>query len=314
MRGADVAASPLIARESEAVLGTPLVWMTAAVAAGAVISGFWNVQFFDGLGVRTFVHPLVGEFEGLATRSAELGPGFGLRFAWATGLATTWTASNCASLALLPLLVVASRRRATSVAGMVLATVLAAAAVAGLYGAFIGRLGPEGATAWNGSNIRSAQSFIVFGALGVGMIVWALAEAGTFTTRLSRTTRAFFSRPATKAALAGGMVGAFTLGRPLAVFREYLLYIAQPARIDYGALAMIVECLGALCIPMLLFAMARAAFGRRIDHWINRAPAGAATICSSALALGGTFLLFYWTLSRAWPLLGRWGFRLGLYS
>ena len=237
------------------------------------------------------VHPLVGEFEGLATRAAELGAGFGLRFAWATGLATTWTASNCASLALLPLLVVASRRRATSAAGMVLATVLAAAAVAGLYGAFIGRLGPEGATAWNGSNIRGAQSFIVFGALGVGMIVghW---PSRNVPTRLSRTTRAFFSRPATKAALAGGMVGAFTLGRPLAVFRQYLLYIAQPARIDYGALAMIVECLGALCIPMLL-----------LSPWRGRRSAGAlitgsiahhstTTICSSALALGGTFLLF----------------------
>jgi hypothetical protein len=44
------------------------------------------------------------------------------------------------------------------------------------------------------------------------------------------------------------------------------------------------------------------------------APAQPALVSAFALTAGGAYFLFYWGLSRAWPILGRWGFQLGWYS
>ena len=42
---------------------------------------------------------------------------------------------------------------------------------------------------------------------------------------------------------------------------------------------------------------------------------GVAMLVSAfALTAGGAYFLFYWGVSRAWPVLGRWGFQLGWYS
>ena len=113
--------------------------------------------------------------------------------------------------------------------GITAATV---ACVGALYGVFVGRLGPEGAAAFNAGSIRGAQSFAVFGTIGVAMLVWAAFEFGLFaglTRRATSTTRAFLAQRSVRAAAVGLAIGGFTLGRPLAVFREVLLYAAQPS-------------------------------------------------------------------------------------
>jgi glycerol uptake facilitator protein len=73
------------------------------------------------------------------------------------------------------------------------------------------------------------------------MLLWGgielrLLEA--FVKRCTPVTRAFFAQPTTKAGIMGAMVGAFAIGRPFPVFREFLLYTAQSQNPVYGAAVM----------------------------------------------------------------------------
>ena len=293
-------------------------WLLASAVAGVCMAGFWNVRAVDGLGVALFVSPVVGTFEGLANDFATRGSAFGVLFAAVAGLAATVTASNVASFALLPLLVLAMcgawRGTLLPALGITAATV---AGVGALYGVFVGRLGPEGAAAFNAGPIRGAQSFVVFGTIGVAMLVCAALEFGLFaglTRRVSSTTRAFLAQRSVRAAAVGLAIGGFTLGRPLAVFREVLLYAAQPSSPAYGALVMATQALANFAVPAAVAASVVATRQGRIALWASDRPQKAAALSACALAAGGAFLIFYWAASRVWPSLGRWGFQLGIYQ
>jgi hypothetical protein len=54
--------------------------------------------------------------------------------------------------------------------------------------------------------------------------------------------------------------------------------------------------------------------GHRLADWIRRLPARARLLSATGLAAGGTFLIFYWGVTRVFPVLARWGFRLGIYD
>lgn len=296
-----------------------LVWLAVASGAGICVAGFWNVRFIDGLGVSTFVSPVIGAFQGKASQFPELGVGFGALFAVVAGLAATATASSLATFAMLPLLAFAGANSGSPKAAWRLPVAMAAAValVGALYGAFIGRMGPDGAAAFNAQAIRGAQSFVVFSALGGVMLVWAVLEAGLFpgvANRASPATRAFFGAPAIKASVAGCVVGAFALGRPLAVFREFLMYAAQPASAGYGIVVMATQSLASVFIPVTLLALGLMLFSDRIETWARARPQRSALAAAGALAAGGAFLIFYWGITREWPALGRWGFQLGIYK
>lgn len=119
-----------------------LLWLGAFGTAGFLIAGFWNVQFVDGLGLTVFVRPVIGHFEGRAAAFDTLGPAFGFLFAVLAGLAATWTASNAATLTMLPLLAIAAGGRLRDAWKVAALTAASAAAVGVVYGVFIGRLGP----------------------------------------------------------------------------------------------------------------------------------------------------------------------------
>jgi hypothetical protein len=300
-------------------LAGQLGWLIAAMVTGVSVAGFWNVQAVDGLGVAVFVSPVVGPFEGRSAEFAVLGPGFGFLFAVAAGLAATLTASNVASFTLLPLLAFVlsgapSRAAAFRLIGVTAVTV---ALVGAIYGAFIGRLGPAGAAAFNVSAIRGPQSFVVFSALGLVMLFWAALESGLLARLIRRpspVTRVFLAQSTVRAATAGLVIGAFSLGRPLAVFRELLLYAAQPSSVSYGAVVVATQALGNVAVPAAVLALVIACFRARIAGWARAWPRVAATVSASTLGGGGAFLLFYWGITRVWPSLGRWGFQLGLYQ
>ena len=296
----------------------PALWLAAGAAIGVGVAGMWNVRAIDGLGVAAFVVPLVGPFQGKAAQFAAFGPGFGTRFAVASGLAATATASSLATFTLLPGL-------ASSVVGIPRASALKVpaimaalvATVGALYGAFIGRMGPEGAAAFNTSAIRSAQSFVVFGTLGSLMLIWAAFEARLLAAPAVGATpivRIFLAQPAVKAAIAGAIAGGFTLGRPLAVFREFLLYAAQPGSVGYGAGVMAMQSLATMAIPIGLLACTVVLGHGRLNRWTRANPRRSALVSAAAMAAGGAFLIFYWAITRVWPWLGRWGFQLGLYQ
>ena len=293
-------------------------WLLASAVVGVCVAGFWNVRAVDGLGVALFVSPVVGAFEGLADQFAMRGPAFGVLFAAAAGLAATITASNVASFALLPLLILAVCGVWRGSLLRTLATTAATVALVGAtYGVFIGRLGPEGAAAFNASSIRGAQSFVVFGLIGVAMLIGAAFEFGLFaglTRRTSSTTRAFLAQRGVRAMAVGLAIGSFTLGRPLAVFREVLLYAAQPSSPWYGALVMATQALANFVVPAAVVTSVVITRQGRIALWASDQPHKATALSACALAAGGAFLTFYWAISRVWPSLARWGFQLGIYQ
>lgn len=294
-----------------------------AVLGGAVVgmlvSGFWNVRAVDGLGLALFVTPFIDPFEDKAAEFALHGRLFGVWFALLAGLAATITASNIAGFSMLPVLLLTNARAERPASPRRLLAVMACGvgAVGVLYGAFYGRLGPDGATAFHTGAIRSAQSFTVFSALGGLLVVWALVQAD-LASRLTRSAslalRQAMTEPMVVAALAGTIIGLFSIGRPLAVFRQALLYAAQPASVPYAALIGGVAALATLAGFALVLTVVTRAADRRLRALARERPGQADLLAAAALAGGGTFLIFYWALSRVWPALGRWGFALGWYA
>jgi cytochrome c biogenesis protein CcdA len=183
------------------------------------------------------------------------------------------------------------------------------------YGAFVGWLGPAGAAAFNTREIRLAQASVVFTALGTLMVFWGGIELGlldALVRRCSPITRAFFAQTTTKAALMGAMVGAFAVGRPFPVFREFLLFTAQSRNPAYGAVVMALQGVGQVLVMVTLFLLIVWLFGDRLARWIS-VPLRSATVSGAALIVGGAYFVTYWGIFLAWPSLGRWGFTLGLY-
>ena len=295
-----------------------LVWFLGAIVLGIGIAGFWNVNLVDGFG-RDVATAAMGGFEGKAAEFSTLGAGFGFFFAAIAGLAATFTACNCVAFAMIPGLACAGDTRGQRLAALRMLGVMAfwVVLVSAIYGAFVGRLGAEGAERFNTREIRFALAFAVFSTLGAAMLVWGAIELGLlkrFVARCSPVTRAFFAQPATKAALMGIMIGAFAIGRPFGVFREFLLYAAQANRPAYGAAVMAVQGLGQILVMALLFLVLLTIGHRALERWIREKPDQPARVSALALTAGGAFFIYYWGIMRLWPGLGRWGVALGIYE
>lgn len=289
-----------------------------AIALGVVIAGFWNYHVVDGFGESVVAGPLVGDTSEAAGAFGSSGPLFGMVFAVAAGLAATFTACNCVVFAMIPEL--ASRSgQGVDRRGILktLGTFVGGVVLVGIpYGAFVGMLGPEGMEAMNSSAVRLAQAQAVFTFIGVCLLVWGAIEMGLLSglvNRLAPETRAFFSRPTTRAGILGLFVGAFAVGRPFSVFRDMLTFAANAESPLYGAAVMVVNDLAMIAfMVVLLLAMVYLA-GGALSRWIERNPHGPQMVSGFALLAGGAYFVFYWGLAFAFGV-GRWGFRLGWYG
>jgi hypothetical protein len=288
-----------------------------ALLLGVCAAGFWNASVADGFGQDVVAGHAIGGAAGKAAQFSTLGAGFGFLFAIVAGLAATFTACNCVAFAMIPGLVCASetgsvRREALrSLATMLLFVVLVDAA----YGAFGGWLGPVGAAAFNTREIRGAQASAVFSVLGTVMLLWGGIELGLLDALVKRctpVTRAFFAQPTTKTAIMGAMVGAFAVGRPFPVFREFLLFTAQSQNPAYGAAVMALQGVGQVLVMVTFFLLIVWLWGGPLARWLAD-PLRSATVSAFALIAGGAYFVTYWGVFHAWPAIGRWGFTLGLY-
>lgn len=294
------------------------LYITGAVILGILIAGFWNYHLVDGFGKDVIAGGTLGETSELAGSYSSHGAAFGFLFAAVAGAAATFTACNCVVFALLPGLACSVEDQetsvsATAVAGWFTAGVLA---ICGLYGLFVGFLGPSGVEVLNSDSVRLTQAQTVFTSLGVLMLGWSLVELGLLrriTRRFSEKTRAFFARPTTKAGLLGTMVGLFAVGRPYPVFRQFLSYAAEAGNPLYGAGVMMVQGAGQIFLMILLFALLVWVAGRRLSRWAQEKPHQSQLLSGLALLVGGTFFVYYWGLSLTFDI-GFWGYRLGWYA
>jgi sulfite exporter TauE/SafE len=298
---------------------TRILLLLAATFAGVVIAGFWNFRVVDGFGADFVAANTIGDYRGKSGEFAGLGAAFGLVFAFVAGLAATFTACNCVAFAMIPGLVCAPDAKAGRGAALrSLRTLLFfVVLVSAVYGAFVGWLGPAGVAAINAREVRFAQAAVVFSVLGIAMLMWGAIELGLldrFTRRCTPATRAFFAQPTTKAAIMGMMIGAFSIGRPYPVFREFLLYAAQAQSPAYGAVVMALQGVGQVAIMVAAFLLILWLFSTKLRSWVSTRPGQPALVSALALVAGGAYFVFYWGIARAWPWMGRWGFQLGWYS
>jgi hypothetical protein len=293
-------------------------YLVIAVAVGVIIAGFWNFRVVDGFGADIVAANTIGDYRGKAGEFATLGTTFGFIFAFVAGLAATFTACNCVAFAMIPGLVCSQdgrsgRAMALRSLGVMLAWVVI---VSVIYGAFIGWLGPAGVTAINARDVRFAQATTVFSVLGIAMLIWGVIDLqlmDRFVARCTPATRAFFAQPTTRAAVMGIMIGAFAIGRPYPVFREFLLYAAQAKNPAYGASVMALQGIGQVAVMVAAFLAVILIFRKTLAVWAQN-PARTSLVSALALVAGGAYFVFYWGIARTWPSLGRWGFQLGWYS
>ena len=294
-----------------------LTILLLASAVGVLVAGFWNFRLVDGFGREVIAARTIGDSTELGGTFASNGVGFGFLFAAVAGLAATFTACNCVVFAMLPGLAAGgsaagSRRPALAALGVFSAAVMLVGAG---YGFFIGSLGPEGVAAFNARPIRFAQATTIFTGIGLLMLGWGVLELGLLDglrRRMAPEVRAFWARPTTRAGLLGLLVGAFAIGRPFPVMRDFLVYAATASSPLYGAAVMMVQGIGQIAVMVVLLLVLVYGFGGVLTRWASTRPHQVTLVTAIALIAGGAFFVFYWGLARAFDI-GQWGFRLGWY-
>ena len=264
--------------------------LAASAALGAFLSMVWSARFVDQTIGEDLASRILG-YDAVATPIA--GALAGAVFAFVSGLTGTFTACNIAAFgAVGPL--ARSRMTALRSAGWL---ALGATAIAGLYGAIAALLGPnvpQLSPATVGSfPVRLLQSSVIFGALGVTFIALGLAAARVIRDPL----RALADRwPPVRLVVAGGLIGAFLIGRPFPLFLQLLRYAAETHEPLFGAAAFALQSAGNIALLTFAFvAASRLARGRGVA-WLDDRADRVSHLNVAALVTAGTFLVTYWCL------------------
>lgn len=294
-----------------------LVRAFLAVVLGVLVAGFWNYHLVDGFGKAIVAGETIGDPADLTGAYGTYGPGFGFLFGAIAGLAATFTACNCVVFAMIPGLISSGRSGTSTSAPLkaLLVFVLGVLVVSGLYGFYVGSLGPEEIEAYNERSNRLLQAQLVFTGLGIIMLVWGIVELGFFrriSNRIKATVLAGVDTMNLKTGTLGLMVGLFAVGRPFPVFREFLTYAASSGSPLYGAAAMMAQGFGQIAVMVLLFLGLVWFAGESLLEWSNQNPFQPYLVSGLALLTGGSFFVFYWGLAFVYDI-GRWGFKLGWY-
>ena len=296
-------------------------YTAAAILFAVLVAGFWNYHLVDGFGSEIVAGGTIGDAAELAGQYESRGGGFGFIFAAIAGLAATFTACNCVVFAMIPGLACSSNQAHSSSKGSPAwrafgAFTAGVLVMTGIYGIYVGFLGPEGVEVINRRAVRLGQAQAVFTILGLVMLLWGGLELGyldAVKNRVSEATRSFFSQTTVKALILGILVGLFAVGRPFPVFREFLVYAASAGNPLYGAGVMMVQGIGQIAVMALLFFILVKAAGSKLNSIASHKPYKFRMISGLALVAGGTYFIYYWGLAFLFDI-GRWGFKLGWYG
>lgn len=270
------------------------------IALGALI-GFlltvvWSAEFVDSVIGDTVANTMLGHD---AKTTPITGVLAGTLFAFASGLAGTFTACNIAAFgAVAPLLGDNASRaqrvsRALPPLGWLSAGMLTVSVV---YGAIVGLVGtamPQFATTRVPGTIPGylVQSMLVYGILGLVMLWLGLAAAGVVRDPLGPLTRRWPNAPMV---VMGALIGTFLVGRPFPLFRQMFRDAADSGNPVYGAAAFSLQSIGNIAVLAVLFLGLTFFFGARLQRWLSAEPTRTAKITTVSLVSAGVFLLLYW--------------------
>jgi hypothetical protein len=271
--------------------------ITLSIVAGLVLAYVWSAPFVDTTIGRNVAGTVLGHDAGTPIVSL-LG---GTLFAFAAGLAGTFTACNIAAFsALAPMLSGASAGGRAKAALRPLAWVavgmVPVSAAYGAIGAVLGDRLPQLSTATLGPHhvpVRLIQSVVVFGLLGLVFCWLGLAAAGVLPDPLGRATARW---PHTPSVVLGVLIALFLVGRPYPLFREMFTYAAEHHDPLYGALVFVLVSIGNILLLGVVFVLLAVLGGAAFQRWLTGRPGRAAAITAAALLVGGAFTFFYWAV------------------
>ena len=270
-----------------------LLWLVAGSAIlGLGLAVVWSPTFVDQTIGENGATTILGYS---VTATPITGVLMAIGFAFVSGLTGTFTACNVAGLSAIAPLSAGRRPSLASALRSLGWLALGTGVVAGLYGAIGALVGPsipQLSHALIGRfPIRLIQSSVVFGILGLVLLVMGLAALGVIRVHAPRLGGRYDS---VRLVLIGGLIGAFLTGRPFALFVKIFQYAAATHNPALGALVFVLQSLGNIAVLALVF-VALAAVGRgRALRWLSARPDRLAHVNAVALLAAGSFLIAYW--------------------
>jgi hypothetical protein len=275
----------------------PWLVVLLSALAGLGLTVVWSAHFVDSTIGDNIAGTLLGH-DAKATPIA--GVAAGIAFAFASGVAGTFTACNIAVFGAVSPMIDASGRRWRRVAAILQPIgwmSVGMLAVSATYGVIVGIAGthlPQFATAAaepGTLSARSIQSMIVFGLIGLAMIYLGLAALGLTRDPFRRIARRFPNAPMV---FMGTLIGAFLIGRPFALFRQMFRDAAESHNPWYGAAAFALQSVGNIVVMVVLFALVVLLAGNRLQRWLAANPRRITVITAASLLVAGVFTLLYW--------------------
>lgn len=280
-----------------------VAWSMAVISAlaGLILAIVWSFEVADGVLGDNIANTVLGtDAKGLALDN--ISPFLGLVFAFAAGLAATFTACNFVVFSCVaPLAAEAEARRRSiwTLLRWITVGVVGVTALYGIAGVIFGPSLPILSTATlaigsgNGVPVRLVQSSVVFVMLGLCFLIW-----GLHTLRLIGNPLPFVNaqRPWLKPLLIGVLIGGFTVGRPFPLFRKAFEYAAETGNPFLSACAMALQGLGNTVLMVLVLLLLMYGTGGRFERWLRNNPVRVTTLTAISLIVGGTFFVTYWGL------------------
>jgi len=274
-------------------------WLVVAIAAlvGFAFTVVWSATLVDSsIGDR-----LANAVLGHSAKEVPIGGIWaGVAFAFAAGLACTFTACNVAAFgAVGPLLGSSSSGRARLVqtlkplgwlsVGMI--------TVSALYGVIVGLFGrsmPQFSTAQVAAGTLSArnlQSLVTFGVIGLIMVYLGLASVGLVPDPFRRITQRWPNGPMV---IMGVLIGALTIGRPFGLYRKLFRDAAESGNPLYGAAAWTLHSIGNILVMVVVFLALAYGTRGRLQRWLAEKPGRLTVFIAVGLIAAGVFTFLYW--------------------
>lgn len=266
-----------------------------SVTVGLLVTAAWSAPFVDRVVGGSIAGAVLGHAPDVPIASGLAG----LLFAFAAGVAGTFTACNIAAFsALAPMVSGAGRARGRVAAavrpvGWVAAGALPVSAAYGAVGALVGPDLPQlsVATVGNDLPVRLVQSMVVYGLIGVVLLWMGLAALRYVPDPFARLTARFAPTPLV---VMGVLIGLFLVGRPFPMFRQMFTYAAETGNPLYGALSFVLVAVGNVALMAVLFTLLALLGGERPARWLGARTGRAAAVTGVALLVAGVFTVAYW--------------------
>jgi len=270
-----------------------VVWvLVGSVALGLGLAIVWSPSFVDQTIGENGATTILGYS---VTTTPITGVLMAIGFAFVSGLTGTFTACNVAGLSAIAPLSAGGRTSLLSALRSLGWLALGTSVVAGLYGAIGALVGPnipQLSQALVGRfPIRLIQSMVVFGILGLVLVLMGLAALGKFQMRVPDPPGRYASA---RLVLIGGLFGAFLIGRPFALFVKIFEYAAATHNPALGAFVFVLQSLGNIALLALIFLFVAMVGRGRLLRWLAARPDRVARFNAVALLAAGTFLIAYW--------------------